>query len=288
MGGFSIVNNLASLVARQQAEANSANLQKTLFRLSSGLRLVNGAVDPAGLAIADGLRGQIRTLQQSVRNANDGVGFVQVADSALDRVQNLLTRAASLLSEAASGTNAGQQTQIENELGQIFSEINRVGSATTFNGTAVFSATSLSIFVGDTTNTAASTATISLTASALSVSGLGVTSTAVTGSSTNLSVDITTSAGKTATDLLDQVKLAIDSVATKRGKLGAQTNRLENAVSVIQAQIQNLTAAESQIRDANVAEEVANLTKFQILSQTSLASIAQANQASQSVLSLFR
>ena len=110
MSTSSVINNLSSLVAQNELQKSGMGLQKTLFRLSSGLRLRSGGDDPAGLAIADGLRGQIRTLQQSVRNANDGVGFIQTADSALAETQNMLVRAASLLTQAASSTNSGQLT----------------------------------------------------------------------------------------------------------------------------------------------------------------------------------
>jgi len=123
MGGFSVLNNLAGLVAQQQSNVNQMNLQKTLYRLSSGARVNRGGDDAAGLAIADGLSGQIRTLQQSVRNANDGIGFIQVADSALGQVSNLLNRAASLLTQAASDTNSAGQSAIETELAQIYQEI---------------------------------------------------------------------------------------------------------------------------------------------------------------------
>lgn len=286
MGGFSVLNNLASLAAQQQSSVTQAQLQKTLFRLSSGKRIVTGGDDAAGLSIADGLQAQVRSLQQSVRNANDGIGFIQTADSALGQVTNLLNRAATLLTQAATGTNSDSLTEIAAELTQIYQEIDRVGTATTFNGTTVFSGSSVSIFIGDTTNaTTASAATVSFTVSSLSVSALGL-STGVTGSGSSISVSITDAT--TAQTMLDEVNSAIDSVASERGTLGAKLNRLENSVNIMQAQIQNLTAAESQIRDADMAAEIANMTKFQILSQVGLASMAQANATAQNVLSLLR
>ncbi len=283
MGVFSVVNNISSLVAQQQATRTGLNLQKTLFRLSSGLRIRTGGDDPAGLAIADGLRGQIATLTQSIRNANDGVGTLQTADSALAQTQNLLTRAATILAEAATDTNAQQLSAISNELREIFQELDRVGSGTQFNGIQVFSNSQRRIFVGDTQNSATSNAVVFFNASNLSTSLLGITL-GITSAGSSLALTLPTTSA--ARGLLSQVELAIDTVALKRGTIGAKINRLENAVGVIQAQVQNLTAAESQIRDANIAEEVANLTKFQILSQSGIAALAQANQASQSVLSL--
>lgn len=286
MGGFSVLNNLASLSAQQQSSVTQMSLQKTLFRLSSGKRIVSGGDDAAGLAIADGLQAQIRSLGQSVRNANDGVGFAQTGDSALSQVTNLLNRAATLLSQAATGTVAGNDDargKIQDELEAIFQEIDRVGVATKFNGTTVFSDTAVNVFVGDTTNAVGSAASISYTVASLSVGGLGVT---VSGSGSSLTITLADSDDATA--MLGEVKDAITDVAGRRGTLGAAMNRLEGAVSIMQSQIQNLTAAESQIRDADMAAEIANLTKFQILSQVGLASMAQANATSQGVLSLLR
>ena len=280
---FSVVNNLSSMIAQQQGAANQMGLQKTLFRLSSGLRINSGGDDAAGLTIADGLSAQVRTLQQSVRNANDGVGFIQVADSALAQATNLLNRAAQLLTEAASATNSGGEAAIESELAQIYQEIDRIGAATSFNGTSVFSATPVDIFVGDTQNLTAANATISFTTGALSVAGLGVAS-GVTGTGSAIVVNI--DATNTAEDMLTEVEAAIDAVASSRGTLGAKINRLEHTVSILQAQVQNLSAAESQIRDADMAAEVANMTKFQILSQVSLAAMGQANLVPQGVLAL--
>ncbi len=282
---FSVITNLPSLVAQHNSTQNQQGLQRTLFRLSTGQRLFRGGEDPAGLALADGLNGQIRTLEQSIRNANDGVGFAQVADSGLGQVQNLLSRAASLLAEAESDTNSSGVVAIETELGQIYSEIDRIGSATSFNGTGVFSDTAREIFVGDTQNLASANATISFTTSALNTSGLGIND-GIAGSGSSITVDI--SGTDSATSMLTEVEAAIDLVAASRGRLGASMNRLENAVSVMQSQVQNLTASESQIRDADFAAEIANLTKFQILSQVGVAAMAQANAVPQGVLSLFQ
>ena len=283
---FSVITNLPSLVAQHNSTQNQQGLQRTLFRLSTGQRLFRGGEDPAGLALADGLNGQIRTLEQSIRNANDGVGFAQVADSAYGQVQNLLGRAASLLAEAESDTNSSGEAAIETELGQIYQEIDRIGSATSFNGTAVFSDATRNIFVGDTQNLTASNAQIAISSSALSTTVDLAIAAGVTSAGSSITVDI--DGTNTATVMLGEVEAAIDEVASRRGSLGASMNRLENAVSVMQSQVQNLTAAESQIRDADFAAEIANLTKFQILSQVGVAAMAQANAVPQSVLSLFQ
>ena len=243
--------------------------------------MFRGGEDPAGLALADGLNGQIRALEQSIRNANDGVGFAQVADSGLGQIQNLLGRAASLLSEAEWDTNSSGEVAIETELQEIYRKIDRIGSATFFNGTAVFSDTTRNIFVGDTQNLTAANAEIAIAGSALTLT-VGV------GGSGGSFITVNIAASSTATSMLAQVEAAIDTVASRRGSLGASMDRLENAVSVMQSQVQNLTAAESQIRDADFASEIANLTKFQILSQVGVAAMAQANAVPQSVLSLFQ
>ena len=178
------------------------------------------------------------------------------------------------------------EAAIETELGQIYQEIDRIGSATSFNGTAVFSDATRNIFVGDTQNLTASNAQIAISSSALSTTVDLAIAAGVTSAGSSITVDI--DGTNTATVMLGEVEAAIDEVASRRGSLGASMNRLENAVSVMQSQVQNLTAAESQIRDADFAAEIANLTKFQILSQVGVAAMAQANAVPQSVLSLFQ
>src|SRR5882724_8189484 len=136
---LSILNNIASLAAQNQLAVTGANLQKTLFRLSSGSRINSGADDAAGLAIADGLQANITGLTQSARNANDGVGQLQVADGALAQVTTLLNRAVTLATESATGTvSNSQRTALDAEFTAIKAEIDRIGNNTTFNGTAVF------------------------------------------------------------------------------------------------------------------------------------------------------
>jgi flagellin len=286
MGGFTVLNNLSSLIAQQQSNVTQMNLQKTLFRLATGQRINSGGDDAAGLAIADGLRAQIRSLQQSVRNANDGVGYVQTADSALGQVTNLLNRAATLLTQGATDTNSGSLEKIAEELTAIYQEIDRVGVATTFNGADIFADSATRIFIGDTTNAGNEDAAfVSFEIGLLSSGGLGLTE-GVTGAGSELAVAVLDADAATA--MLQEVNAAIADVAGKRGSLGAVVNRLENSAGIMQAQIQNLTAAESQIRDADMASEIANLTKFQILSQVGLAAMAQANASPQGVLSLLR
>jgi flagellin len=278
---LSVLNNIASIQSQNQLNATAAAMNKTLFKLSSGLRISTGADDAAGLSIANGLQAQVKALNQATRNANDGMSYLQVADGALAEVHNLLVRAVTLAEESANGTlSSVQRKSVELEFQEIQKEVSRIGDDTKFNGTQIFSGKAVDIFVGDTS----SVSKISFTAQTLSktniVDGQGVGTKDLTASSL--------STASSASSALSALNTAISNISSQRAVLGASSNRLSAAVSVIASQSQNLQAAESQIRDANMAEEVAAMTKWQILNQTGIASLAQANQAAQSVLSLFR
>jgi flagellin len=394
---LSILNNIPSLAAQNQLAITGSNLQRTLFRMSSGSRINSGADDAAGLAIADGLRANITALTQSSRNANDGVGSLQVADGSLAQVTTLLNRAVTLATESATGTVSNtQRTALDAEFTAIKAEIDRIGTNTTFNGTGVFTATPTDVYLSDSTSGGAST--ISVTTGALTSLGIGLganasntlsaigngiaNETIVVGAKTytfvaaanvnaaannvaigatvaetlsNLAAAVNGGAGagvayatgttanvdasavagastvtftakvagtggnaivstETATLMgfssgatlaggagtaglttasaaqaaLTNINAAIQSVAATRGNIGAAINRLQSAVNVMQNQTQNLSAAEDGIRAADIAQEVANMTKFSILNQTGISSLAQANQMQQSVLALLR
>jgi flagellin len=280
---LSILNNIPSLVAQNQLSITNQNLQKTLFRLSSGSRINTGADDAAGLAIADGLRANETALTQSSQNASNGVGALQVADGALAQVTTLLNRAVTLATEASTGTvSSSQRDALNAEFTQIKAEIDRIGSSTTFNGTSVFTATTTSIFLSD--SSTASNNTIGVTVGT-------ITSAAITnGASTaNLSADtLAGTDGTAAQTALGHINTAIANVAGIRGSIGAGINRLQSAVNVINNQIQNLASAEDGIRAADIPSEVANLSRFTILNQSGISALAQANSAQQSVLNLLR
>jgi len=286
MGSFSILNNISGLNAQNQLNTNNVNLSRTLMRLSSGKRINSGADDAAGLQIADSLRANTYALNQAVRNANDGIGVSQIADGALQEITNLLTRSVTLAEEAATETiDATGRTSLNNEFVQIQAEIARIATQTNFNGQGIFTASgingSLSVYVGDMSGVSSISVTIAtITASTTTglVTSLGSDSTDLSG------VNLATNAAGAITTLRN----ALTGVAKERGAIGAGMNRLQSAVSVLQTQSQNTASAESTIRDANFAEEVANLTKFQILAQSGLSALAQANSSSQSVLSLLR
>jgi len=289
MGSFSILNNISGLNAQNQLNINNVNLARTLQRLSSGKRINTGADDAAGLQIADSLKANTQALDQAVRNANDGIGVSQIADGALQQITNLLTRGVTLAEEAATGTvDSAGRTSLNNEFGQIEAEIARIAQQTNYNGVGIFTtgagnlAGTLSVFVGDITQGSS----ISVTISSITFDATAHTVSNVGGADLT-TVDLATSQ-TTAANALAVLKTALNGVAGMRASIGAGINRLQSAVAVLQTQSQNTAAAESGIRDANIAAEVANLTKFQILAQTGMAALAQANTSSQAVLNLLR
>jgi flagellin len=277
---FSILNNVAGTAAQNQLSLNSVNLNRTLLRLSSGKRINTGSDDAAGLGIADSLKASLRALDQAVRNANDGVSVAQIADGALQEIGNLLNRGVQLAEEAATDTvdDAKGRVALNTELTSIKNEIDRIATKTTYNGKALLTAAglngTLNVFVGD----IGAMSSISVTFAVITTSNVG---------GANLAGASLTSASNAKT-ALTTLNTAISGIASARADLGAGMNRLQSASSVIMNQYQNTQAAESNIRDANIAEEIANMTKFQILNQSGIAALTQANTSAQSVLSLLK
>ena len=285
MGSFSILNNIAGINAQNQLNINNVNLSRTLLRLSSGKRINTGADDAAGLQIADSLRANVAAINQAVRNANDGIGVAQIADGALQQISNLLTRAVTLAEEAATETvDDSGRTSLNTEFTAIEAEIARIASQTNFNGQELFVPGSgidgaLSVYVGDMSNNSSIAVTIaSITTSGDTVSDIG--------GQDLTSVDISSAASVPAS--MTVLKDALSAVASMRADIGAGINRLQAAVAVLQNQAENTQAAESNLRDANIAAEISNLTKYQILAQSGIAALAQANSNSQNVLNLLR
>ncbi len=399
-----ILNNIASLAAENQLSITNSNLQSTLYQLSSGSRINSGADDAAGLAIANGLQANITALSQSARNANDGVGMLQVADGALAQVTTLLNRAVTLATESSTGTVSDAQRQaLQSEFAQIKSEIDRIGVNTTYNGSQVFAggssnfnqisitpastadapgyATAIAgtidvtignvaggaagttytfgtgdatvgdlineinnsatngtkvtgliasldsagnIVITDTMNRGAGAAAggVALAGDISGMTTIGQTAPASVGNTTNSSsmsiyLSDSTVAGSssiavnmgafdssnmngaslansdlssqgTAKTALTDINNAIAQVAALRGQLGASVNRLQSASNVISNQVQNLTSAENGIVAADIPTAVANMTKYSILEQTGISSLAQANQQQQLVLKLLQ
>jgi flagellin len=286
MGSFSILNNVAGLNAQNQLNVNNLNLSKTLLRLSSGKRINSGADDAAGLQIADSLRANVKALDQAVRNANDGIGVAQIADGALQEISNLLTRAVTLAEEAATGTvDSTGRASLDAEFKEIHGEIGRISVSSNFNGVGIFTQApsglngSLSVFVGD----IAAVSSIAVNINMITSDGTVVTS---LGGQDLTRIHLTDRLS--AVSALGSIKNALAAVSKNRASIGSGINRLQAAVSILQTQSQNTQAAESIIRDANVAEEVANLTKYQILAQSGMAALTQANTRAESVLALLK
>src|SRR3974390_1875706 len=273
---ISVLYNIPSLAAENQLKVTNMDLQNTLYQLSTGSRINSGADDAAGLAIANGLGANVTALTQSALNATEGAGKLQVADGALSQVTTLLNRAVTLATESANGTiNDGAQRQaLDAEFTAIKAEIDRIGTNTTYNGTAIFDVAKPTVdtFISD--STAAGSSTISVTLGQFD-------SQHINGS--DLSGDNLTTAANAKTALTD-INTAISNVAALRGNIGADVNRLQAAGNVVNNQIQNLTSAESSITSADIPTEVANLTKYSILNQTGISALAQANQMQQAVL----
>jgi flagellin len=285
MGSFSILNNIAGLNAQNQLNFNNVNLSRALMRLSSGKRINSGADDAAGLQIADSLRANTFALNQAVRNANDGIGVSQIADGALGEISNLLTRSVTLAEEASTETvDSTGRASLNAEFGQINAEMARIADRTNFNGYSIFGTAglngSLSVYVGDISGGSSISVTIS------SITTLNDKITGFNGKGDLSSINLADMDG--AHTALASIKDALNSLSNMRASIGSGINRLQSAVSVLQTQSSNTQAAESTIRDANIAEEVANMTKYQILTQSGIAALAQANASSQSVLTLLK
>ncbi len=291
MGSFSILNNIPAIYAQTQLGITRTSLSQTINRLSSGKRINSGADDAAGLQIADSLRANTFALNQAVRNANDAIGVSQIADGALQEITNLLTRSVTLAEEAATSTvdKTGRES-LDGEFIQIQAEIARIANQTNFNGQTIFKKGegingNLIVFVGDIMGPSS----IAVSISSISTSTDPDTDMATVialGDANLTNVDLT-DISKAATSITE-IKKAIEGVSHMRSEIGAGMNRLQSAVSVLQSQSINTQSAESVIRDANVAEEVANLTKYQILAQSGISALAQANVNSQQVLALIR
>jgi flagellin len=274
MGSLSVLYNIPALQAEDDLGMTQTSLNSTLTALSSGQRINTGADDPAGLAIANGLEANITALTQSVQNATDGEGELQVADGALSQITTLLNSAITLATESANGTVSDtQRNALQAEYGSILTEIDDIGANTTYNGQAIFSGATTTIFMSDSTSAGTVTVSISLVT-------VGAASLTLSGTTLD-------SASDAQAALLD-INTAIQSIASLRGDLGAQSNQLSSAINVMNVQITNLTNAESSIMSANMGEETSNLSKESILQQTGIAALQQSNQLQQNVLKLFQ
>jgi flagellin len=268
-----IINtNMAALNARKNLEISQNNLATSIARLSSGLRITRAADDAAGLAISENLGAQVRGLSQASRNAANGISVVATAEGALNEINNILARMRELAVQSASGDlDTSSRGNLNSEYTQLLAEIKRISDDTKFNGTTLLSGTSTAVFnfqIGINSG-ANNQLTVTISASDTTVIG-GPTGTAL--SQTVISDRIS------AMSSLNNIDSAISTITSIRGTLGAMQNRLESIIRNLSVSIENTTAANSRIRDVDVAEETATYTKNQILVQAGVSVLAQANQ----------
>ena len=280
-----IFNNIPSLTAQRILGVNNNRLALSVERISSGIRINKAADDAAGLAVSEGLRSDIRALRQAVRNASDGISLLSVTEGALNEQGGILIRLRELASQAATGTVGSTERQtIQLEFSALRAELDRITATTEFNGTKLING-NLGSSVADANSHIL--IQIGINNSADSRLDLNKELNLEAISSTNLEIHTLSVTGAAqALTALDVINDAISSVTATRGKVGAVQNRLTRSIANLSVSVENLTAAESSIRDADIAEEVAELTRNQILVQTATAMVGQANLIPQSVLQL--
>ena len=269
-----IQHNIAANNAYRNLSMNSTSSQKNLEKLSSGYRINRSADDAAGLAISEQMRSKINGLDQATQNAQDGIGLIQTAEGALTETHNMLQRLVTLSTQAANGTyNSTARTSIKSEVEELKTEITRIANTTDYNGIKPIASNAtkpITLQVGPTSGEILTVAVSGLTASKLAISDISVTSVSK------------------ANAAITKLNTAIDKVSKHRANLGAAQNRLEHTINNLKVTSENMTAAESRIRDTDMAKEIAAFTKNNILNQAAQSMLAQANQQPQGVLSLLR
>ncbi|MEK3935487.1 flagellin [Sporosarcina sp. FSL W7-1349] len=268
-----INHNIAALNTHRQLGANNTQASKNLEKLSSGLKINRAGDDAAGLAISEKMRGQIRGLDMAAKNAQDGISLIQTAEGALNETHAILQRMRELAVQAANDTNVtADRTSIQDELTALTSEINRIAANTEFNTQNLLGGTfsDKTFHIGANSGQAITLTIATMTAAALSIDSISVSNTSG------------------ASAAITSINNAIEAVSTQRSKLGAVQNRLEHTINNLGTSSENLTAAESRIRDVDMAKEMMEFTKNNILTQAAQAMLAQANQQPQGVLQLLR
>jgi flagellin len=276
---YSFQTNVTSLVAQQNLRVNSDFQSRTITRLTSGYRINSSADDAAGLAVANKFRSDVTELQQGVRNANDGVSILQIVDGGLNNISNILDRLKTLATESASDTFSGDRATLDTEFQGLLSEIDRQAANIGLSSGATGGRfnVSLDVYIGGGDTQAHAKVTIDLSGATNQVDSAGLT----------ISADAVDTKANALTALTD-ISSAIAALGLVQGAVGTGENTLNYAVQLAQSQISSFSAAQSAIRDADVATEAANLTKAQILEQSSVAALAQANAAPQALLKLLQ
>ncbi|MCB9868989.1 MAG: flagellin FliC [Planctomycetes bacterium] len=272
--GLRINTNVAAINAQRNLAKVTGRLNNNYQRLATGLRISTAADDAAGLAISERMKAQIRSIDQAKRNANDGISLSQTAEGALDEVSSILVRLRELAIQASNGTvSDNDKATLEEEFSTLKSEIDRIASSTEFNGIKLLdgTATQVSFHIGS--GNAVGTNQITVALSDINIAQLSISSASI-GTS-----------GNTSTAIAD-IDTTINTISSLRGKFGATQNRLLSTVNNLAVASENINAANSRIRDVDVAFETADLTRNSILQQASLSILAQANAQPQSALSL--
>ena len=275
-----VQHNLRAMNSNRMLGLTSTSQSKSTEKLSSGYKINRAADDAAGLAISEKMRRQIRGLTQASVNAQDGISCVQTAEGALNEVHDMLQRMNELAVKAANGTEQSEdRSYIQKEVDNLISEIDRVAATTTFNERMLldgnFSSIALQVGAESATDNQ-----IKLTISKLNASGLGVDALSATG--------VSGTDGSKAISAINTIKTAITTLNEQRANLGAVQNRLEHTINNLDNVVENTTAAESQIRDTDMATEMVKYSNNNILAQAGQAMLAQSNQANQGVLSLLQ
>jgi flagellin len=274
--GLRVNTNIASINAQRSLAQVTGRMQRNFQRLSTGLRISTAADDAAGLAISERLRSQVRSMQQAQRNANDGISLVQVGEGALNEVSNILIRLRELAIQSANGSSSNQdRATIQEEFGSLVQEIDRIAQSTEFNGVKLLDGTASTVTFQIGANTLPGVDSLDVSLSAALSTSLGL-----------LTVDVG-SGGNTAF-ALGQIDAAVNAVSQIRGRFGSVQNRLQSTIANLGVTAESLQAAESRIRDVDVAQETAELTRNNILQQASIAILAQANTQPQSALQLLQ
>ena len=268
-----VQHNLSAMNTSRQLGGVTNALSKSTEKLSSGYRINRAADDAAGLSISEKMRSQIRGLNKASSNAQDGISLIQVAEGALNETHSILQRMNELATQAANDTNtSSDRTAIQQEMDQLTSEIDRIRSTTQFNAMNLLdgSFTGKNLQVGSLSGQSIGISISNMNASSLGVSGLKVSSFSQAGTS------------------MSKIQAAIDKVSKQRSKLGALQNRLEHTINNLDTTAENTQAAESRVRDTDMASEMVQYSKNNILTQAGQSMLAQANQQTQGVLSLLQ
>jgi flagellin len=283
---LNIRTNLASLSAQRNLFSATENLNSTYARLSSGLRIVRAKDDAAGLSIAESLKSDIRLSSVAIRNANDGISIISITDAAIGQISSILTRLAELAEQSANGVyDNSQRSALQLEFSQLLSEVDRIARTTTFNGLYLLSGggtVTLQVGLDGTSLSQITYSGIEGTLQSLGLASSGGAHTYSIIGATNADSQV---ASRSA---LDALRSAIQTCNRQRGTLGSAESRLEAAIRNLQSSRENFSKAESAIRDADVAQEAAELARLTILQQAATAVLAQANQQPSLALQLLR